>query len=92
MLKKQIVIQISIFDRGIFWCAATLLNVASGAFETIEHRACIIVSGGGIFSRLSFGRGIMVVIGADGVIEQRVCILIYACIHDKTVRMGACRN
>ena len=67
-------IQISIFDRGIFWCHATLLNVASGAFETSEHRACMMVFGGAIFSRLSFGRGIKVVIRADGVTEQRVCI------------------
>ena len=34
----------------------------------------MMVFGGAIFSRLSFGRGIKVVIGADGVIEQRVCI------------------
>ena len=32
------------------------------------------VFGGGIFSRLSFGRGNTVIIGAGGVIEQRVCI------------------
>ena len=66
------------FNKGfvffVFRWTITDNRFKCGASETIEHRACILVFGGGIFSSLSFGRGIMVVIGADGVIEQRVCI------------------
>ena len=84
------------FNKGfvffVFRWTITDNRFKCGAFETIEHRACILVFGGGIFRGYLSDAGSWSSSARMVSLNKGCVFLIFVCIQGKTVRMGACRN